>query len=115
MFYRHENDENWFHVVLKNVCKNYKSSEHKVEYTIPNPQPGRYTCQIQSRCEFGISGKSEETFVYKEEEVSYVILGPICILFKTNFNWLGNLQGTYLKVSFPEHSISSKLRFLLVG
>ena len=100
---------------MKNVYKNDRSSEYKVEYTISNAQPGRYTCQIQSRCEFGISGKSEETFVYKEEEVSYVILGPICILFKTNFNWLGNLQGTYLKVSFPEHSISSKLRFLLVG
>ena len=94
LFYRHENDEKWFDVVLKTVCKNYKSSEHKVEYTIPNAQPGRYTCQIQSRCEFVMSGKSDETFVYKEEEVSYVILGPICIFFKTNFNWLGNVQGT---------------------
>ena len=76
---------------MKNVYKNDRSSEYKVEYTISNAQPGRYTCQIQSRCEFGMSGKSEETSVYKEEEVRSVILGPIFFIFKTSFSWLDTI------------------------
>ena len=91
LFQRHENEEKWFDVVLKNVYKNDRSSEYKVEYTISNAQPGRYTCQIQSRCEFGMSGKSEETSVYKEEEVRSVILGPIFFIFKTSFSWLDTI------------------------
>ena len=74
MFYKHENDANWLDVVLKNVCKNGNSSEYRVEYTITNARPGRYTCQIQSKCEFGVSEKSGEIFVYKKEEVSSVVL-----------------------------------------
>ena len=74
MFYKHENDGNWRDVVLKNVCKNDISNEYRVEYNVPNAQAGRYVCQIQSTCEFGVSEMSEEIFVYKEEEVSSIFL-----------------------------------------
>ena len=74
LFYKHEKNGNWRDVVLKNVCKNDISSEYRVEYTVPNVQAGRYICQIQSTCEFGVSEMSEEIFVYKEEEVSSVFL-----------------------------------------
>ena len=78
LFYKHENHENWQDVVLKNVCKNDISSEYRVEYTVPNAQAGRYICQIQSKCEYGVSEMSEEIFVYKEEEVSSVYLFSTC-------------------------------------
>ena len=69
LFYKHENDPNFRDAVLKNVYKNDNSAEYRVEYTIPNVQPGKYICQIQSKCDFGVSEMSTETFVYKNEEV----------------------------------------------
>ena len=72
LFYKHENDENWWDVVLKNVHKNDNSSEYRVEYSFPNARPGTYTCQIQSACDFGVSEKSVKMFAYKEEKVSSI-------------------------------------------
>lgn len=74
LFYKHENEGKWENVFLKNVCKNYNSTEYRVEYTIPNMQSGRYICQIQSKSDFGIIQKSEKAFAYKEEEVSPFIV-----------------------------------------
>ena len=73
LFYKHENDENWRDVVLQNVHKDDNSSEYRLEYSFPNARPGKYTCQIQSMCDFGISEKSVEIFAYKEEEVNSII------------------------------------------
>ena len=71
MFYKHEKDENWQDVILRNVCKNINSGEYRVEYSIPNVQPGKYICRIQSKCDFGISELSKEIFVSREKpEVS---------------------------------------------
>ena len=74
MFYKHGNDKNWQDVVLNKVSKNDISSEYRVECTVPNTRPVRYICQIQSTCVFGVSGMSEEIFVFKEEEVSSLFL-----------------------------------------
>lgn len=70
MFYKHENDANFCDAVLKNVCKNDNSPEYRAEYTIPKIQPGKYICQIQSKCDFGVSEMSREIFVNKNEEVN---------------------------------------------
>ena len=67
--YKQDNDEHWKNVTLRNVCKNDNSCEYRVEYTVLNAKPGRYVCQIQSKCDFGVSDMSMETSVYKEDEV----------------------------------------------
>ena len=74
LFYKHENEEIWRKVDLKNVSKNDNLLEYRVECTLPNMRPGRYTCQIQSSCEYGASEMSEKKAFYKEEEVSSVFL-----------------------------------------
>ena len=58
---------------MRNVCKNDNSSEYRVEYAVLNAKPGKYVCQIQSKCEFGVSEMSMETSVYKEEEVGLLL------------------------------------------
>ena len=78
LFYKQENDENWQDVVLNRVSKNDNLREDRVEYTVPNTRPGRYTCQIQSACDSGVSEMSEEIFVLKEEEVTSVFLLSAC-------------------------------------
>ena len=67
LFYKHENDENWRNDVLKNICKNDDSNEYRVEYTVPNIQPGEYFCQIQSKCDFGMSELSREISASREK------------------------------------------------
>ena len=74
LFYKHENEEIWRKVDLKNVSKNDNLLEYRVECTLPNMRPGRYTCQIQSSCGYGASEMSEKKVFYKEEEVSSVFL-----------------------------------------
>ena len=71
--YKEDNDEYWKNVTLRNVCKNDNSSEYRVEYAVLNAKPGKYVCQIQSKCEFGVSEMSMETSVYKEEEVGLLL------------------------------------------
>ena len=72
LIYKQDNDEHWKTVSLKNVCKSSNSNEYRVEYTVSNAKPGRYTCQIQSKCDFGISQMSNERSAYKEEEVGLI-------------------------------------------
>ena len=74
LFYKHENDENWSDAILKDVRLDNDSSEYSVEYTFLNARPGRYNCQIQSKCCFGVSGMSGKIFAYKEKEVTSVFL-----------------------------------------
>ena len=74
LFYKHENDQNWSDVILKDVRLDNDSSEYSVEYTFLNAHPGRYTCQIQPKCSFGVSEMSGKIFAYKEEEVTLVFL-----------------------------------------
>ena len=69
--YRHENDKNGQTVVLNNAFNNGSSVDYRVEYTIPIVKPGRYICQMQSKCDFGVSEMSNEISVWKNEEVSY--------------------------------------------
>ena len=71
MLYRHEDDEKGQTVVLNNECNNCNSVDYRVRYAVPNVKPGRYICQMQSKCEFGVSGMSNEISVWKNEEVSY--------------------------------------------
>ena len=71
LFYKHECDENWQDVrCLQNVCKNDRTSEYRVEYTVPNAHQGKYICQMQSEFDFALSEKSKEKVVFKEKVVS---------------------------------------------
>ena len=74
LFYKHENDENWSDVILKHVPLDNDSREYSIQYTFLNACPGRYACQIQSKCCFGVSEMSGKIFSYKEEEVTSVFL-----------------------------------------
>lgn len=75
--YKQDNDEHWKVVSLKNFCKSYNSSEYRIEYTVSNAKPGRYACQIQSMCDFGMSQMSKEMPVFKEKEVGFVIFSML--------------------------------------
>ena len=61
-------------VDLDSECKGDNMVQYRVEYTIPHVKPGRYICQIQSKCYFGVSEMSDEISVWNEEEVSFVLL-----------------------------------------
>lgn len=70
--YRHENDEMSHIVDLNSECKIVNMVEYRVEYTIPCIKPGRYICQMQSKCHFGVSEMSDEISFWNDEEVSFV-------------------------------------------
>ena len=72
---KHENDENWGDVILKNICTDIINlTEYNAEYSVPNAHPGEYISQVQSKCESGVSEFIRETFVSREEaEVASVI------------------------------------------
>ena len=67
--YKQDNDQHWKNDTLRNVCKNNNLCEYRVEYTVLNAKPGRYVCQIQSKCEFGVSELSMETPICEKDEV----------------------------------------------
>ena len=57
---------------LNSECRNISMVEYRVEYTIPCAKSGRYICQIQAKCYFGVSDISDEISVWNDEEVSFV-------------------------------------------
>ena len=65
-------------VDLNSELKNGNVVQCKVEYTIPCVKPGRYICQIQAKCYFGVSEMSDEISIWNEDEVRFVLL-PIMI------------------------------------
>ena len=65
-------------VDLNSELKNGNVVQCRVEYTIPCVKPGRYICQIQAKCYFGVSEMSDEISVWNEDEVRFVLL-PIMI------------------------------------
>ena len=72
--YGHENDEMSHTVDLNSEFKNGNMVQYRVQHTIPCVKPGRYICQIQAKCYFGVSEMSDETSVWNEDEVSFVLL-----------------------------------------
>lgn len=70
--YKQDNDEHWKESRLRNVCKNDNLREYRVEHTVENPKPGNCVCQIQSKCESGVSEMSMAKLVCKEEKVGFV-------------------------------------------
>ena len=80
--YRHEDDEVNHTVDLNSECKIDNLYEYSTEYAIPKVKPGRYICQMQSKCYFGISEMSEKISVWNEEDVSYSFICPSLILIK---------------------------------
>ena len=65
-------------VDLNSELKNGNVVQCRVEYTIPCVKPGRYICQIQAKCYFGVSEMSDEISIWNEDEVRFVLL-PIMI------------------------------------
>lgn len=73
LYYKHENDGSFQKVDLRNKCAGGKANEYQVEYIIPDVKTGKYTCKIQSKCDFGMSEMSNEKSVLKESKVNTFI------------------------------------------
>ena len=136
MLNKHENDENWREVILKNICTNVNSTEYKAEYFVRNAYPREYVSQIQWKCEIGMSEFIRKTFVSrKEAEVVSVILFFMILLwsswnllylqcrfskvlfsafifkcyFSANLIYFGNVYCTYLETSDTERPIRKEM------
>ena len=72
--YRHENDEMSHTVDLNSESKNGNMVQYRAEYTIPCVKPGRYICQMQAKCYFGVSEMSDEISAWNDDEVSFVLM-----------------------------------------
>ena len=75
LHYKHENDGNFQKVDLRTTkCAGDIANEYRVEYNIPDAKTGKYTCKIQSKCDFGMSEMSNEKSVSKGSKVNTFIV-----------------------------------------
>ena len=71
LHYKLENDDNFHKVDLRTTkCADDKANEYRVECIIPDAKTGKYTCKIQSKCDFGTSEMSNEKLVSKGSKVN---------------------------------------------
>lgn len=79
LLYKHENDRKFQTVSLKNKSKgdSDKADEYRGECIIPDPKAGKYTCKIQSKCNFGTNDMSNEISVWNTQDVGFLVL---CLL-----------------------------------
>ena len=61
-------------VDLNSEFKNGNMVQYRAEYTIPYVKPGRYICQMQAKCYFGVSEMSDEISAWNDDEVSFVLM-----------------------------------------
>ena len=74
LYYKHEDDDNFQEVNSKKKQVDDNSDEYRVEYIMSDVKAGKYTCKLQSKCEFGRSEMSNEIFFLKENKVSNLIV-----------------------------------------
>ena len=85
LYYKHENDDSFQKVDLRNNFVVDKSDEYRVEHVIANAKTGNYICKIQSKCEYGMSEISTEQNALKENEVITLLFDQYSFSLITSF------------------------------